>query len=151
MQDTTEIFFSILDQAKAVDPVNARKWFDELVLLKFDGGLLEIGCPDESKARYLRENCLANFTKAAQNVTGHLVGTKFSVTNMAHSRSEDVESQWSLKLHPDYSFDSFVVGPCNRLAHASCVAVSHSPGNTYNPLFLYHSVSVVRISRSAGV
>jgi len=42
-----------------------------------------------------------------------------------------------LKLHPDYTFDNFVVGPSNRLAHASCVAVSQSPGNTYNPLFLY--------------
>jgi len=142
MQDTAEVFSNILDQAKAVDPVNTRKWFDELVLLKFDGGLLEIGCPDESRARYLRENCLANFTKAAQNVTGHLVGTKFSVTDTVHSRSEDEESQWSLKLHPDYSFDSFVVGPCNRLAHASCVAVSHSPGNTYNPLFLYGNVGL---------
>jgi chromosomal replication initiator protein len=142
MQDTAEVFSNILDQAKVIDPVNTRKWFDELVPLKFDGGLLEIGCPDESKARYLRENCLANFTKAAQNVTGHLVGTKFSVTDMAHSRLEDEESQWSLKLHPDYSFDSFVVGPCNRLAHASCVAVSHSPGNTYNPLFLYGSVGL---------
>jgi chromosomal replication initiator protein len=40
-------------------------------------------------------------------------------------------------LHPDYTFDSFVVGPSNRLAHASCVAVSQAPGETYNPLFLY--------------
>jgi chromosomal replication initiator protein len=44
-----------------------------------------------------------------------------------------------LKLHPDYTFANFVVGPCNRLAHASCVAVSRSPGTTYNPLFLYGS------------
>jgi chromosomal replication initiator protein len=42
-------------------------------------------------------------------------------------------------LHPDYSFSNFVVGPSNRLAHASCVAVSKSPGQTYNPLFLYGS------------
>ena len=56
MQDTAEVFSNILDQVKTVDPVNTRKWFDELVILKFDGGLLEIGCPDESKARYLREN-----------------------------------------------------------------------------------------------
>src|SRR4030066_291368 len=42
-------------------------------------------------------------------------------------------------LHPDYTFDSFVVGPSNRLAHASCVAVSQALGSTYNPLFLYGS------------
>jgi chromosomal replication initiator protein len=44
-----------------------------------------------------------------------------------------------LRLHPDYTFENFVVGPSNRLAHASCVAVSQSPGNTYNPLFVYGS------------
>ncbi len=42
-----------------------------------------------------------------------------------------------LKLHPDYTFDDFVVGPSNRLAHASCIAVSQSLGDTYNPLFIY--------------
>ena len=44
------------------------------------------------------------------------------------------------RLHPDYTFDNFVVGPSNRLAQASCVAVSQSLGNTYNPLFLYEAI-----------
>ncbi len=43
----------------------------------------------------------------------------------------------ALSLHPDYTFENFVVGPSNRLAHASCVAVSQSLGDTYNPLFIY--------------
>ncbi len=40
-------------------------------------------------------------------------------------------------LVPRYTFDNFVVGKSNRLAHSGAVNVSQSPGDTYNPLFLY--------------
>ena len=42
-------------------------------------------------------------------------------------------------LNPRYTFDNFVVGKSNRLAHAGAVAVANSPGTMYNPLFLYGS------------
>ena len=40
-------------------------------------------------------------------------------------------------LNPKYRFDTFIVGSNNNFAHSACVAVAESPGNTYNPLFLY--------------
>lgn len=40
-------------------------------------------------------------------------------------------------LNPKYRFDTFIVGKNNNLAQSACVAVAESPGNTYNPLFLY--------------
>ena len=73
MQDSTEIFVEILDRVKALDPVNSRKWFDDLYVRSFKGGLLDIACPDEATADYLGDNCRAPFTQAAQNITGHLV------------------------------------------------------------------------------
>jgi len=45
-------------------------------------------------------------------------------------------------LNPNYRFDTFVVGPCNRFAHAACFGVSENPGKTYNPLFLHGSVGL---------
>ncbi len=40
-------------------------------------------------------------------------------------------------LNPKYTFDSFIIGNSNRMAYAAAVAISDSPGNSYNPLFIY--------------
>ena len=137
--EVEEIFADILGRAKALDPANTRKWFENLAVLHFDGGSLQIGCPDDATVQFLQDNCKNSFTHAAQQITGHLVSLDFTVDASENNEISNQHCQSSLRQHPDYSFGNFVVGPSNRLAHASCVAVSQSPGNTYNPLFIYGS------------
>lgn len=141
-REDLNLFNDILGKVKVADPVNTRKWFDELSLISFDGGLLKIGAPDESKADYLSENCSSIFTRTAQQATGHLIMVQFSTSNGKVAIAQPEQQAVGPKLHPDYNFENFVVGPGNRLCHASCVAVSKSPGITYNPLFLYGSVGL---------
>ncbi len=141
-REVESIFADIVERARAADPTNARKWFDELKVVRFDGGSIGIGCPDEASVRFLEANCKANFTRIAQQITGHLVSVDFLIGSGGAS-GQTVESlPPGPALHPDYTFDNFVVGPSNRLAHASCVAVSQSLGATYNPLFLYGSAGL---------
>lgn len=140
--EVANIFTDIVGRARTLDPANARKWFDDLTVVYFDGGSIGIGCPDESNVRFLNENCRSSFTRAAQQITGHLVTVDF-VVGTADQAAEAEQVEWgSPALHPDYNFENFVVGPSNRLAHASCVAVSQSLGQTYNPLFLYGSAGL---------
>ena len=43
----------------------------------------------------------------------------------------------SMDFNPQFTFDNFVVGPSNRMAHSAAIAVSNTPGHVYNPLFIY--------------
>jgi chromosomal replication initiator protein len=141
-REAEAIFTHVLDRVRSLDPANTRRWFDHLSLLRFDGGSLLIGCPEQAQVEYLQDRCREAFTRAAQQVTGHLVVVEFQLATAGPSSpgaTADPRTASGPRLHPDYTFENFVVGPCNRLAHASCVAVSQSLGATYNPLFLYGS------------
>lgn len=52
-------------------------------------------------------------------------------------RSPRVSKKPKIFLNPRNTFENFIVGPSNQLAHAAATAVAAEPGNAYNPLFLY--------------
>jgi chromosomal replication initiator protein len=65
-----------------------------------------------------------------------------AVASHSHYGHTPVRRRPGTLLNPNYTFDRFVVGSCNRLAHASALAIGENPGHAYNPLFVHGNVGL---------
>jgi len=132
-----------------------RPWFDQLEPVTLEHGQLEIHTPGVQECDYCEQHASRLFAEAAQSATGRLVSVSFisdpvSDDAPVSNTSDDADvieveaptDEVETLQYADYTFDGFVVGPCNRLANAACLAVSDSVGKTYNPLFLHGSVGL---------
>ncbi len=147
----------LLSTVRRSSPAVCRHWFSELKMSGIDGGVVEVVAPTKAQVDYLRRECNQVFNDAVVETSGKLLTVRFvteptvSSNGSASNGREGAIRSGKLKtsgaideltFSPDYTFDSFVVGPNNRLAHAAARAIVDSPGRAYNPLFIHGGVGL---------
>lgn len=97
---------------------------------------------------YLQKKRSVDIVKIAQMHTEELIDTQKTPEDRQREETSPVtevlliDGITSKVLNPKYRLDNFVVGPETQLAYAACSAVARSPGEAYNPLFIYGGVGL---------
>ena len=118
-----------------ITDVAYKTWFDRLkpLSLDFEAGVAQIEAPNEFHKQTLLRCYSDLLGEAFQSVFGSQIA--FAITVPEERKAAPAPSAESDGY--DLTFDTFVVGPSNRFAHAACQAVASQPATLYNPLFIY--------------
>ena len=129
-------------------------WVRDAELLTYEDGTFIVGVQNAYAKDWLEDRLRSTVTRVLTGIAGRSADVRFVVW---HDETQEEEQppvlavpkvsppqkiSSSISLNLKYTFESFVVGPSNRLAAAAAQAVAENPARAYNPLFLYGGVGL---------
>ncbi|RKY36495.1 MAG: chromosomal replication initiator protein DnaA, partial [Candidatus Omnitrophota bacterium] len=122
-------------------------WIDPLSVTETQEGVLELQAPNIFFADWIRERYVDKILQYLKDLTGREYRIKLTIVerplqDKTIKPSQVISKHILERLNPNYTFADFVVGECNKLAHAAALAVTASPAKAYNPLFIYGGVGL---------
>jgi chromosomal replication initiator protein len=159
MDKIKEFWNEIIETVKKeheLTSVSFETWLKPLKPYCIKNNELYILVPSEQQMAqdYIQRKYSLPIKVAIEEITGLAYNVKFVLqeqlpeiksekeTSYNNSVSSKRDSSDTLNLNPNYTFDTFVVGSNNRFAHSASLAVAESPGEVYNPLFIYGGVGL---------
>ncbi len=129
-------------------------WVRDAELVAYEDGLFVIGVHNAYARDWLEGRLASTVTRMLTGIMNRTVGVRFIVWQgeieqagggeEVTTHTPEVENRQvnDYLFTGRYTFDNFVVGTSNRLAHAASLAVAEKPAHAYNPLFLYGGVGL---------
>ena len=115
----------------------ASSFFDDAKVIELSEEQLILYSPSDFRRDIIRRR----FTDYIQDALKDIFGSDAKLVVFGDEELEARKTQGknkpSMDFNPQFTFDNFVVGPSNRFAHGAAIAVSKTPGQVYNPLFVY--------------
>ena len=139
----------IVKKEHDLSDVRFDTWLKPLKVYDVSGNVVTIVASDQVRLSYINKNYKLPLQVTISEVTGMTdcevkfilpedVPAKKSISDAAPDQDNRFKARCEeANLNPKYTFNTFIVGSNNKLAQAAALAVAESPGNTYNPLFIY--------------
>lgn len=126
-----------------------KTWFEPVIILAATPEAITLGVPDSYYGKWLEDHYQNLILSATEEVLGQPSKIVYQVIEQPKAPvsvpvlpppsglpAKEKEEPFP-GLNENYTFDSFVIGPGNRFAHAASVAICDAPARQYNPLFVY--------------
>lgn len=117
--------------------VTVSAWFDDAEVVELNENNLILYSPSDFRREIIRRRCTDYIQDALKEVFNSDAKLLVFGDEELDAFKQKGKSVSSMDFNPQFTFDNFVVGPSNRFAHSAAIAVSKTPGQVYNPLFLY--------------
>ena len=123
--------------------VTVSAWFDDAEVVELNENNLILYSPSDFRREIIRRRC----TDYVQDALKEIFNSDAKLLVFGDEERENYLNKGkaatpSMDFNPQFTFDNFVVGPSNRFAHSAAIAVSKTPGQVYNPLFIYGPAGV---------
>ncbi|PKN76324.1 MAG: chromosomal replication initiator protein DnaA [Deltaproteobacteria bacterium HGW-Deltaproteobacteria-10] len=131
---------------------NFDTWIKPIEIVAMEDNCVRLAVPNKFFKDWLLDNYSSTIKHSLEKIIGIDVDVEFVLSrniekksdttpdvhkSVKHSTHIDIKNKNISPLNGNYTFDRFVVGPCNQFAHAASIAVAKQPAKNYNPLFLY--------------
>lgn len=163
--DKDELWQSALAEIElSLSKANFVTWFRNTSIISKRDGVVLVSTPNAFIKEWLEGKYHMLILKTLRGKSGDIKEVKFSIKPQAGEQEKKsarkkeettamfIDHQINLNetavpdketnLNPKYTFDSFIVGSSNQLAHAAAISISKNLGTTYNPLFIYGGVGL---------
>jgi len=153
-----ELWQAILSQIQLnISKANFSTWFKNTNILSREKGSIIIGVPNSFSKEWLEKKYNKLILKGLQDLNERVKNIEYKVISapyvkklevskikipIAQLEIEELSLDKRTNLNPRYTFENFIVGPFNELAHAAGWAVTEKPGSAYNPFFVYGGVGL---------
>ncbi|MEK7609901.1 MAG: chromosomal replication initiator protein DnaA [Patescibacteria group bacterium] len=145
---------ALIEIETAVSQANFSTWFKDIRILREDDGVIYLGVPNSFTHEWLQKKFHNSILRILRQMNEGVraleyVILKDSVEDVVGMRRSQIQAPTIAmplqdfyinkddNLNPRYTFENLVVGPFNELANAASQMVVKSPGQAYNPLFIY--------------
>ena len=157
-----DLIIQTLKEDYDITDMSFRTWIKPIQVYSVVGDKITLLIPENNndgdgkglsynmRVGYIERKYLAAITLTIAEI----MGREYDVTLMSSIDKEKIDKKQKQKdtsasknnniqnLNPNYTFETFVIGNNNNLAHAASLAVAETPGEVYNPLFIYGGVGL---------